>query len=238
MPRSSTRKKRSGTKKSRKIVGKPNEEIEEELRRKQRNRRRMRELAREYGYLPLSEDPVQDPTVQSTRDEIAEWQARYGLDAEDPFAVTDLARYYPAGEPEGQYDETIYELYGVLGRAPARSTAISSRQSTTALFLVGYPPGRRSDSDCFGTSLLTLASLRERIRCPIPMLGVTNVETIESCQVNTFLEKQRGMEIFPMRTDSVWRSKWSRARGKRSLGRYLEDAKYVLKLDSPPLFYS
>ena len=196
----------------------------------------MRDLIRRHGYFPLSEDPAPDPTVQFTRGEIEEWQA--GFDTEtcgvpDPFAATDLARYYSAGKPEDE-PAGYLELYGVLGstasveryfRSPEYHRPFSRRTRS----------GQRSDLDCFGTSLLTLAYLRERVRCGIPMLGVPNVETIEGEQVATFLARQTGIEIFPMRTDSVWRSAWTRARGRRSLDRYLADARHILKTGSPPL---
>ena len=238
MPQRSARKKRTRAKKSRKIVGKPQEVVREEMRRKQRSRQRMRALFREHGYSPLSEATVQDQTAQNTHDEKVKWLANCRVDTSDvldPFAVTDLTRYYPAGEPDGQCEEIIYELYGILGRASEINCYFQSPEYHRP-FSRRISSGQRSDSDCFGTSLLTLANLRERVRCPIPMLGVTNVETIQSEQVDTFLAKQRGIEIFPMRTDSPWRHKWTRAKGRRALDEYLEDAKVLLKINSHPLY--
>ena len=233
MPRKSSRKKRNGANKSRKTVKKT---TEEERRRMQRSRRRMREMVQEYGYFPLSEAPVQDPTMQFTRDEIAEWRAGFDVDTgsvSDPFAITDLARYYSKGGLIEDGEHT-YELYGILGRACAINSYFQSSEYHRP-FSRRTCSGQRSDSDCFGTSLLTLANLRERVRCPTPMLGVTNVETIQSEQVDTFLAKQRGIEIFPMRTDSPWRHKWTRAKGRRALEEYLQDVKELLKINSPPL---
>ena len=239
MPRRSSKKKRTTVNKSRKaMVKRSKRTLAGERYRTQKRRERMREMMWRYGYTPLSEMPEHesDPTCSYTRREIMEWRdgfsPRSGM--HDPFAATDLEKYKPVAGDAEQSRPKAYELYGVMGDEHAFAVYFGS-PAYQLPFSRKTCAGQRSDKDCFGTSLLTLMYLRQFVKCPVPALGVTNVETVQPEQVVEFLEKQRGIEIFPMVTDSVWRHKWTRKKGRRLLGDYLESAREILKIDCPPL---